>query len=210
MSKEKIFIYGAGGHAKVIIDAISRENKYDIAFLIDDTPENKGKSIFGHDIIGGRSELLELRSNVSFCVVAIGDNTSREDAANWLIDNNFTLVSIIHPNAVVGSGVKIGRGCVIMAGCIINPDVLIGDNAIINTGSIIEHDCTIHDNVHIAPGAVICGGVVVHKNAIIGAGASVNPGLSIGNGTIIGSGASVVTNHGNNEIAKGVPARVQS
>lgn len=210
MSKKKIFIYGAGGHAKVVIDALRKGNKYEIAFLIDDAPDNKGISVLGCEVLGGRNELLESQLKVSKCIVAIGDNVNREDTVNWLIKKGFVLISVVHPAAVIGGNVKIGGGSVVMAGCILNADVTIGDNAIINTGAIIEHDCTIHDNAHVAPGAVICGGVTVYKNAMIGAAASINPGLSVGKGATIGSGASVVTNICDHQIAKGVPAKVQN
>ena len=210
MDKEKIFIYGAGGHAKVVIDAIKKENKYGIAFLVDDAPHCKGISILGYEVLGGRDELLDSKLKVNRCVVAIGDNTCRENSSNWLIENSFVLSSIVHPTAIIGEGVKIGSGCVVMAGCILNSDVTIGDNVIVNSGAIVEHDCTIHDNAHIAPGAVICGSVTVYKNAMIGAASNINPGLSVGKCATIGSGASVVTSIGDNQIAKGVPAKVQN
>ncbi|GAG38728.1 unnamed protein product, partial [marine sediment metagenome] len=34
--KEKIIVYGAGGHAKVVVDVLLKQSKYDIVGLIDD------------------------------------------------------------------------------------------------------------------------------------------------------------------------------
>jgi len=207
VNKEKVFIYGAGGHAKVVIDAITMGEQYEIAYLVDDSAGNKGRTVMGHEVLGGRDNLSELKSGTNLCVVAIGDNSIRKDVSKWLLDNDFILATVIHPTAIIAQNVTLGMGDAILAGCIISPDVKIGENVIINTGAIIEHDCTILDNVHIAPGVVICGGVTIHEDTLIGAGSSVNPGLSIGSGVIIGSGASVICDISDDQTVTGVPAK---
>lgn len=42
--KDKLLIYGASGHGKVIIDIVEREERYEIAGLLDDNTA-KGKSL---------------------------------------------------------------------------------------------------------------------------------------------------------------------
>jgi FlaA1/EpsC-like NDP-sugar epimerase len=52
--REKVFVYGASGHAKVVIDAIEREGSRDIAWIFDDAIDKHGKQLMGYDIVGGR------------------------------------------------------------------------------------------------------------------------------------------------------------
>ena len=48
--KEKIFVFGASGHAKVVIDVIEKQALYEIAFLVDDDLSLKGTDFFGYPV----------------------------------------------------------------------------------------------------------------------------------------------------------------
>ena len=41
-AKEKLVVFGAGGHAKVAIDVIEQQGNYEIAGLLDDDIKLKG------------------------------------------------------------------------------------------------------------------------------------------------------------------------
>jgi UDP-3-O-[3-hydroxymyristoyl] glucosamine N-acyltransferase len=151
--KEKIFVFGASGHAKVVIDIIERQGLYEIVFLADDDPGLKGTVVYGYQVIGGKDDLLT--NAIERGIVAIGSNQSRRSVSLWLTDNGFELASAVHPTAQLARGVTIGAGSVIMAGAVINADSRIGDNVIVNTRSSIDHDCVVGNFTHIAPGATL-------------------------------------------------------
>jgi sugar O-acyltransferase (sialic acid O-acetyltransferase NeuD family) len=201
----KIFVFGASGHAKVIIDILERMQDVEVAFAVDDA--DKGKTICGYEIIGGRDELLARRKRVNAGIVAIGDNRARRDAAAWLTGQGFKLASAIHPAAVLARGVGIGDGTVVMAGCVINTDTTIGVNTIVNTGATIDHDCSIGDCVHVAPGCHLCGGVKVGAGSFIGAGTTVIPQVRIGTNVVIGAGSTVLEDVADGAGVAGSPAR---
>lgn len=205
--KEKIFVFGASGHAKVVIDVIERQGLYDIVFLVDDDPALKGTHFYGYPVIGGKQELLEARVQICGGIVAIGSNRARIAVAQWLSDSGFPLVSAIHPFAQLGRGSTVAVGTVIMAGAVINSDTHIGRNVIVNTRASIDHDCIIGDGVHIAPGATLCGTVSVGTGSFICAGATVIPNLTIGNNVIVGAGSTVISNVPDKVIAVGSPAK---
>jgi sugar O-acyltransferase (sialic acid O-acetyltransferase NeuD family) len=204
--KEKIFIFGASGHAKVLIDVVERQGLYEIAFLVDDDSTLKDSIFFGYRVIGGRSEML-LR-NVAKGIVAIGNNFARRSVAAWLQDHTYELVSAIHPSAQIGRGSRVGPGTVIMAGAVINTDVIVGENVIVNTKAGIDHDCSIGSGAHIAPGSVLCGTVTVGEDTFVCAGATVIPNISIGRAVIVGAGATVVHDVPDNVTVVGTPARI--
>src|SRR5690348_11271827 len=94
---EKIVVYGASGHAKVVIDIVERQGLYEVAFLVDDDPLLAGKEVYGRLVLGGKRELLS--TPVRKGIVAIGSNRARRDVAGWLVENGFELVTAVHPSA---------------------------------------------------------------------------------------------------------------
>lgn len=207
--KKSIFVYGASGHAKVVIDIIEKQALYTIAFLADDDVGLKEKEVCQYKVIGGASELLESCKalEIESGVVAIGNNTARQRIADWLAACGFGLVTIVHPSAQIGSGVVISNGTVVMPGAVINSDTLVRDNVIINTGAIVEHDCVIGNSAHIAPGVKLCGGVAVGDGSFLGAGATVIPNIKIGRKVIVGAGATVIHDIPDGWMVVGTPAK---
>ena len=204
--KEKIFVFGASGHAKVVIDIIERQRLYEIAFLVDDNLELKGTDFFGYPVLGGKDDLLE--SGIRLGIVAIGSNRARCAIAAWLRENGFGFVSAIHPSAQLARSVAIGRGSVVMAGAVINSDSTIGYDVIVNTRASIDHDCTIGDGVHLAPGSTLCGAVTIGNGTFVCAGATVIPNLTIGSNVTVGAGATVIRDVSDGVTVVGSPANV--
>lgn len=203
--KDKIFVFGASGHAKVVIDIIEQQGFYEIACLADDDPALKDREIYGYRVIGGKQQLLE--SGLKKGVVAIGSNRARTVVAEWLYANGFSLVTTIHPDACLGRGVTIGEGAVVMAGAIINSDSRIGRNVIVNTRASIDHDCVIGDHAHIAPGSTLCGAVTIGEGSFICAGSTIIPNRSIGKSVTVGAGSTVIRDVPDRMTVAGSPAR---
>jgi sugar O-acyltransferase (sialic acid O-acetyltransferase NeuD family) len=206
--KEKILIYGASGHAKVVIDIVEQQGRYEIAFLVDDDLSLKGLEFFGYQVLGGKDELLTATDPPQKAIVAIGSNAARQKVSAWLSGNGYERVTAVHPSAQISRGVKIGSGSVVMAGVCINADAVVGEDVIINTRASIDHDCTIADGVHLAPGVTICGTVAVGDGSFVGAGATVIPNLTIGKKVIVGAGAVVIHDIPDGVTVVGNPVRV--
>lgn len=206
-NRKKIFVFGASGHAKVVIDIIERQGLYDIVFLVDDDPALKGTEFYGYHVIGGKQELLEVRDQICGGIVAIGSNRARIAVADWLTDNCFNLVSAIHPLSQLGRGVTVAVGTVIMAGAVINSDSCIGRNVIVNTRASIDHDCTVGNGVHIAPGTTLCGTVIVGDCTFVCAGVTIIPNLTIGHNVIVGAGSTVIRDVLDYDLVAGSPAK---
>ena len=208
MSKhDKVFLFGASGHAKVVVDIVERAGGT-VTLIVDDDPARIGQRLLGHSVIGGRTELLERRGSAGLAIVAIGVNAARLSVAEWLAANGFAFASAIHPSAQVAREVRIGAGSVVMATAAINSDTSIGMHGIVNTGASVDHDCVLGDGVHVAPGARLCGGVRVGKGALVGAGAVVVPGRRIGVDAIIAAGAVVLADVPDGRAVAGNPAKL--
>jgi sugar O-acyltransferase (sialic acid O-acetyltransferase NeuD family) len=202
-----VLILGAGGHAKVIADILISQGTQVQGFL-DDDPNLWGEMRLGLPVLGAIGQYLEYEPEG--LIIGIGNNLVRQRVAERLSTQAQRLwCNAIHPRATIARSVRLGRGIVVAAGAVINPDTVLGDHAIINTGATVDHDCAIGDYVHVAPGAHLAGGVLVREGAFIGIGSSLIPNIRVGEWTTVGAG-SVVTNDLNAKlIAFGVPARTQ-
>jgi sugar O-acyltransferase (sialic acid O-acetyltransferase NeuD family) len=209
---EKIFVFGAGGHAKVVIDVIEKQGIYKPVCLFDDDDSLKGTEFYGHPVVGGRKELISGRDSLSLhkCIIAVGDNRTRMKIAEWILVNDFELVTAVHSSSQLARGVTLGPNTVLMAGTIVNSDAAVGASVIINTAATVDHDCLIRDGVHIAPGSHLCGNVIVGEGAFLGAGTIVTPGVNIGEHAIVGAGSVVVSDIPGHVTARGVPCAVSS
>jgi sugar O-acyltransferase (sialic acid O-acetyltransferase NeuD family) len=209
-AQSPIVVYGAGGHAKVILDILEREGRYQIAGLLDDDPHLQDCEFFGYPVLGSGEALEEIRdSGVLGAIIAVGDNETRGRLAARVQITGLRLITALHPAATISRGVEIGVGSALMAGVVINADSIIGDNAIVNTSATVDHDCHVGACVHLSPGVHVAGGVRIGHHAHLGIGAVVLPGLSIGHHATIGAGSVVSRDLPPEAVAVGVPARVR-
>jgi len=206
MSKS-VFIYGSGGHARVIADILASENKPILGFIEDESCK-WGRSGSKYDIIG-YEEFLGLETKVdSLVIVGIGDNVVRRRIAMKLeVSGRGRFDTAVHASAVIGGETSFGLGTVVMAGTVINSGATIGRHAIINTGACVDHDCRLSEFVHISPGAHLGGGVSIGAGSWIGLGASVINNCRIGRNAIVGMGAVVIRDIPDYWVVAGNPAR---
>lgn len=203
-------IIGAGGHAKVVLEALLRSNVTVIG-LLDAERALHGSLVLGVPIIGGDDVLDHYAAGSIRLVNGLGSTqnlTRRAALYRHFKEQGYTFVTVIHPSAVVALDVTIGEGAHIMAGVILQPGVIIGCNTIINTAASVDHDCIIGDHVHLAPGVVLSGNVHVGERTHVGTGATVIQGITIGSDSAIGAGAVVVRDIPAQVTAFGIPAKV--
>lgn len=193
----KLFVYGGGGHGKVVVDSL-QDAGHEVIGIIDSKFEGE---LFG---VSRYKEVPPAFEGI-LSIIAIGDNKVRETISMQSDAQFFTL---IHPSSVISKRSTVGAGSMILHRAIIQAGSVVGDHVIINTGAQVDHDCKIGDFVHVAPGAVLCGTVTVGEGTLIGAGAVIKPGVTIGSWVTIGSGAVVVKNIPDNTVVVGNPARV--
>lgn len=176
-----MYLFGAGGHAKVVIDILENTGVL-LSGLFDDN--TKLKYLHGYKVIG---KYVGQALNEPI-IISIGDNNIRAKIAGKL---NAAFGSAIHSSAIISPFTTIDKGTVVMHGSIVQSSTFIGAHAIVNTGARVDHDCSIGDFAHISPGAVLCGHVRVGEGTHIGAGAVIIPGIKIGKWCKIGASAVV-------------------
>lgn len=200
---KKLAIIGAGGHGKVTAD-IAFKMGYKDVFFLDDAPIKECMELPVKGCVANFDKYL---SDCDF-FVAIGNSEIRKKIQGILKRKGANIITLIHPNAVIGSRVKIGEGCVIMAGGIINACATIGEGVIVNTNSSIDHDCIVGDFCHLAVGVNIAGTVEIGENCFLGAGCTVKNNVAICDNCVIGAGAVVVKDIVQSGTYIGVPCKL--
>ena len=190
-----MILYGASGHAKVIID-ILEANGQKIDFIVDDNPALT--ELLGYEVRRNKGEYDE-------AIISIGSCEIRKKVVESLKVNKY--LTSVHPSAAVSPRATIDEGTVVMQGAIVQSCAKIGKHCIVNTGASVDHDCEIGDFVHVAPHATVLGGVKVGEGSWIGAGAVVKQYIAIGKNCMIGAGAVVLHDVPDGATVVGVPGK---
>lgn len=194
---KRIFLYGASGHGKVIMD-IAEAIGLSVDFFVDD---DESISEFNGVQVIRKLDFYPIQG-----VLAIGNNESRKSLAFEISEAVYP--HVIHPRANVSNKVEIGEGTLVMAGATINAGVCIGSHVIVNTNSSIDHDCEISDFVHVSPNAALSGNVFVGEGTHVGIGASIIQGIKIGKWATLGAGAVIIKDVPDYAVVVGNPGRI--
>lgn len=202
-----VLIIGAGGHARVLIEALTKSGTTILGCVAKEVPSRLSPSI---SFLGDDETLLRHAPSSVVLINGIGSTTRpdlRRDVFLRFKQKGYHFGTVVHPAALLPSDIVLGEGAQVMAGAILQPGCHVGDNAIVNTGAVVDHDCRIGAHVHVAPGAVLSGDVTVGEGAHVGTGARVIQGVEIGAGALVGAGAAVLRDVPLGARVAGVPAR---
>ena len=102
----KLYLYGASGHAKVIRDIVEACGDSVVGLFDDNFDVNEFQDLAVAHHFCGESPVM----------ISIGSNRVRKHLANTL---RTTFSTVVHPSAIISKRAIIGEGSVIMQGAII-------------------------------------------------------------------------------------------
>lgn len=208
---QKIIVFGASGHAKVVIDILEKSGRWEIVGIVDGKQSGAAGSVFGHDILGADEDLPGIveKMDVVHGIIAVGDNFLRNRIHQKILNlcPGFKFGTAVHPDSSIARGVTIGDGTVIMAGAVINSDAKVGRFCIVNTNASLDHDSHLDDFASLAPGAVLGGNVTVGPFSAVSLGAMVKHGVTIGGHAVVGAGSIVMRDVPGLSVSYGQPCR---
>ena len=203
-----IAIIGAGGHGRVIATVLQAANTAVAGFI-----DSGVKGELPFPLLGEDNDIPWLKDDgiINSFIIGLGSikggPSLRATLFDKMIGHGLAPAVAIHPMSILSPGVKLGAGCVVMAGAIINTGTSVGKNSIINTGAIIDHDGEIGDHVHIAPGVTLSGNVTIGDNSLIGVGSTIRQSITIGKNVTLGAGSVVIRDISDDATAYGNPAQ---
>jgi sugar O-acyltransferase (sialic acid O-acetyltransferase NeuD family) len=200
-----IAIWGFGGQAKIVADALLSRGLRSAGFIV---PDGHAVLVHGMTPLADERALDDPRFLAEYDVVAAtGNGAVRRRIAEKVVANGGRLATVVHAAAIVSPSAVIGAGTMLMAGSVVAADARLGRFCIVNTGATVDHDDMLEDGVNVSPGAHLAGFVTCREDAFIGIGAAVIQGITIGRGAIVGAGAAVIHDVPDGVTVVGTPAR---
>ena len=193
MSKPKLILIGAGGHAHACIDVIEQHGGYQIAGLVG-RPNEMHAQHLGYTVFATDNDLAVLAKAFQYAFITVGQIQTPDHRIRLYqraTELGFQLPVIISPTAYVSRHATIGVGTIVMHGAVVNAGASVGNNCIINTRALVEHDAAVADHCHISTGAILNGDVRVGAGSFVGSGSVVKEGVILGRRGVVGMGVAV-------------------
>lgn len=214
MNAAPLVVIGASGTGRETLDIVdalvSRGADLPLLGVLDDDPSQVHLSRLserGVPYLGGLDQwLTDIKAPHRF-VVAIASPIIRRKLASRLEASGHQATTLVHPQALIGSQVRLGGGTIVYGGVQISTNVTAGRHTIVNMNACVGHDTVLGDYVAINPAAALSGDVMVEDGVLIGGGATVLQGLRVGSGSTIGAKALVTKDVPQHVVVKGVPGR---
>lgn len=204
---EKIAIIGTGGFAREVLCLIQDINRQKTSYEILGFIDNVDQHVHGYPVVGNDKEINATKTPIAV-VLAVGDPKMKERIVRQYDNPLISFPTLIHPSVIMGENVKIGKGCIICAGCILTTDLVVKDFVTLNLSCTVGHDSVIGDYCSMMPSVNVSGEVNMNDSVYVGTGSKIINQVDIGEGTVIGAGAVVTKTLPANCTAVGVPAKV--
>lgn len=206
-----IAIYGAGGYGREIACLIKKINYVEeawnfVGFFDDDEVLKNTKNEYGK-VLGGIEALNMWKTSLSI-VIAIGSPGTVEVLSKKFNNNHLEFPNLIDPSVefMDRANVRMGKGNIICASCIISCNVEIGDFNLFNVGVGIGHDATFGNCNVVMPNVNISGGVKTGDCNLFGVKSTILQNLKVGSNVKIGACSLLIRNAKNDSLYFGIPA----
>ncbi len=207
---KKVVVIGAGGFGRECAEVCKRQflhsRDVELVGFLDDDENLHGKYFEGIKVLGALNWIHTINYQPYF-VVGLGDPKIREGLTKRAIGLGYKPITLIDPTVVISTGVKIGKGVVILPNVNLAIGCKIGDHVHINYNAVIGHFTEIGEYTTIGPSANIVGDVKVGEMCYIGTNATVLQGVSISINNVIGANACVLKDTEMNSTYVGIPAK---
>lgn len=190
----KAYIFGGGGHARVIASFLSV------------TPTFVLQARAGDNTMSEDDYFSELPAGDVY--IGIGSNAARAKCAARLRAVQATLPACVAPTAFIARDAQIDSGAVICAGAVVGSKAKIGRDTIINSLSSVDHDCVLGDLSQVTAGVTFGGTVRTGTNCFFGIKSAIIPNMTIGENVQVMAGCLIVSNVESNVIMGGNPGRL--
>lgn len=206
---DRLVIIGAGGFGREVYAAIEDTNRvkqqWDVIGFLDVDAHMLDRFPHYPSILGDDHALRNLGSPNVVC--AVGNPKTRKQIVQRLDYLQARWATIIHPDARIGPGVSIGKGCILCAGAMVTADAHLGNHVHINCRTTIGHDTRIGDYCTLSPHIVVCGHASLEEGCFLGSNATILPSVRIGAWATVGAGTVAVRNVAAGRTVFGVPAK---
>ncbi|NOU79235.1 transferase [Paenibacillus sp. LMG 31459] len=209
--RKRLVIAGAGSFGREVWQwanhVVTENRSWDSVVFINDI-DTSGKIIESQidcPIISSIDEYMPQNNDVVVC--AVGNPIDKSNIVKRLEKKNVTFTNIIHPTAIIGSGVQLGLGIVLCPYTVISVNAKLGDHVAVNICSTIGHDSKIGEGTIISSHCDVTGFCELDERVFLGSGARLLPNSKIGAFATVGAGCVVLNEVEPYKTVAGVPAK---
>ncbi len=209
----KLAIIGGGDLGKVIAHLISELSEYKLVGFFDDYANAEqlvNVQGFEFPILGKTDDVSAQFEKGNFDQLLIGIGYHHFAVRQMMFERwkgKIPFANLIHPSAIVDKSFRMGEGNVVLAGCVLDKNVVIENNVLLNIGVTIAHDGHIEDHSFLGPSCVLAGFVNVGKRCFLGVGSVVIDNIKILDDVQLGGGALVIDDISRRGLYVGSPVR---
>ncbi|MBQ5851949.1 MAG: hypothetical protein IIW54_14225 [Lachnospiraceae bacterium] len=155
MQHRRLLIVGAGQYGHVVKEIAEFNADFEMVSFLDDSSD---------DAVGKIVEAERFVTQYSMAIVAIGNAEIRRQLTMKLVEYGYEIATLIHPKATISSSAKVGMGCVIEAGAVLNTASELCEGVFVSPGAVVNHNSTVGQYSHIDCNAVVEAGSNVPAN----------------------------------------------
>lgn len=206
---KKLLIVGAGGFGREmrawVLQHPDHGRAWTFAGFLDDNPAALAP-------FGGFASVFPLAGHRPAAdevfLAGLGLPKVKEALLAPLLAAGADFLTFVHPRALVGERVRLGRGVVLCPGAIVSADVELGDFVMVNLNATVGHDARIGEWSTLSGHCDVTGRVRVGDRVFMGSRATIIPGKQVGGGAVLGAGAVVITDVPPGVTMVGNPAKI--
>jgi sugar O-acyltransferase (sialic acid O-acetyltransferase NeuD family) len=209
MNVKKLIIVGAGGLGREVHswlkDWVEHNENYVIGGFLDDGSLSLNRFHHYADILSTIDAYVP--ADDELLLIAIGKPSDKKHVVEKLLAKGAQFFTLIHPTAIVGENVKIGRGVLVCPFSVLSVDLEIGDFVTVNSLCTVGHDTYIGNFSTLSGHCDLTGGAVLEDEVFMGSRSSVLPKVRVGKGAVVGAGSVVLRAVKPGDVVFGVPAK---
>lgn len=205
-----IVIYGAGGYGREIACLINRINQITpewnfLGFLDDGEPVGTKNEYGG---VLGNIEFINSYPKEISVVLAIGTPSILQKLGTNITNPKVDFPNLVDPDVLFldKNNVRMGKGNVLCAKCVVSCNVEMGDFNLFNIGVGIGHDASFGSYNVLMPNVNISGGVETGNCNLFGVKSTVLQYLKVGNNVKIGANSLLMRKAKDDGLYFGTPA----
>lgn len=204
-----LIIIGARGYGRIACDIARNMPGYGSEFDIKGYLDDKNDALDGFydypKIIDTVENYHAKKDDVFVC--ALGDVKAKEKYIDILNKQEIEWFTIIHPSAMINHNAKIGKGCIISQGALLDVDSELGDFVCVQCYALVGHDVKIGKYCMIDSLCFLGGGDVIEDSVTLHTRSTVAPKITIGKNSVINACSLIIRNVKSSCVMMGNPAK---
>ena len=192
----RIIIVGAGGFGREVYgyaeDCIAAGAPWQMGGFLDDNPGALEGLDYPHGILGRIADYAP-QPDDRF-ILGLGLTKAKKNAAEMLSARGAVFETLVHPTAIVGRNVRMGKGCILCPYASVTCDAVLGDFVTFNLYSNCGHDSVVGSWTTLSAHCNITGRCQVGEGVFFASGARMIPSAKVGDWATVGINSCVVMN----------------